>query len=117
MTDAEMLLKVKDNMKLKTDDYNLTISDIIVSARTYCNLRANSLPPELEPFVRKKTKGIVDYEAANGSGYVQEVQSIKEGDGTINWAQTDGNTRASIYTLTDSDKKALKKFRRVGGYA
>ena len=66
--------------------------------------------------IRKKVKGILDYEAANGTGYHPEIASIKEGDGSITWAQTDGNTKASIYGLSASDKADLRRHRRLRGY-
>lgn len=115
MTKEEMLLKVKSNLKLKDDTQDLAISDVIQDTCTYCNLQ-NRLPEEMEPIIRRKVKTIMDYEAANGAGYAREIQSIKEGDGTITYAQTDGNTRATIYGLGREDKAQLRRFRRLKGY-
>lgn len=115
MTKEEMLLKVRSNLKLKDDTQDLTISDVIQDACTYCNLQSR-LPEEMEPIIRRKVKAIMDYEAANGTGYAREIQSIKEGDGTITYAQTDGNTRATIYGLGSNDKAQLRRFRRLKGY-
>ena len=70
----------------------------------------------VEPVIRKKVKGILNYEEANGTGYHPEVASIKEGDGSITWVQTDGNTKESIYGLSSSDKAALRRHRRLRGY-
>ena len=114
MDDVQIIERVKANMRLETQDYDVVISDIIQSVKNYCNL--DELPDALEPFVRRKTKRIVDYEAVNGPGYTQEIASIKEGDGSITWALTDGNTKASIYGLSESDKKGLRRHRRVRGY-
>ena len=83
----------------------------------YCNRPIDCIPDELEPVLRKKVKGIIDYEAAVGTGFNPEVASIKEGDGSITWAQTEGNTKASIYELNDSDKRTLRRHRRLRGYA
>jgi hypothetical protein len=116
MTSEEMKALIKKNLDLQDDNRDLLISDVILDIRTYCYL-PEYLPEDLEPFARKKVKGIIDYEAANGSGYLPEVASIKEGDGSITWAQTEGNTKASIYGLSESDKTFLRRFRRLRGYA
>lgn len=113
---SEMLETVEKNLKLGAGEYGLLISDVILSVCDYCNLDQSCIPDILEPVIRKKVKGILDYEAANGTEYRPEVASIKEGDGSITWAQTDGNTKASIYGLSDSDKAALRRHRRLRGY-
>lgn len=117
MTKSEMVTMIKHNLILADGTCELAISDAVLMVCSYCNIPMNDIPEELEPFIRKKVKGILDYEAVNGTGYQPEVASIKEGDGSITWAQTDGNTKASIYGLSDSDKKDLRRFRRLRGYA
>ncbi len=117
MDKDKMLNTIKTNLRLETADYDLMISDIILLACDYCNIPTDCIPDGLEPMLRKKAKGIIDYEAAVGVGYRPEVASIKEGDGSITWAQTEGNTKASIYGLNESDKKALRQYRRLRGYA
>lgn len=116
MTAAEMQKAVESNLGLYPGEKELLVSDVILSVCDYCNLHPERIPDVLEPVVRKKVKGIIDYEAANGSGYHPEVASLKEGDGTITWAQTEGNTKASIYELNASDKAALRRHRRLRGY-
>lgn len=116
MTADEMAEQVKANLRLEDGSRDQTISDIILAVCDYCNLLLDGIPEMLEPFVRKKVKGIMDYEAEKGSGYQPEISSIKEGDGTITWSQTEGNTRASIFGLSDSDKSVLKRYRRLRGY-
>ena len=116
MTASEMMEMVKKNLKIEDDSQDLVISDVILAVCDYCNLSQECIPEILEPVIRKKIKGIMDYEAANGTGYQPEVASIKEGDGSITWAQTEGNTKASIYGLSDSDKTALRRHRRLRGY-
>jgi len=116
MNESEMIKKVKDNLPSGDDAGDLIISDIILAVCDYCNLHPDSIPDRLEPFIRKKAKGIFDYEMVNGSGFVPEVQSIKEGDGSITWAQTAGNTKETIYGLSEADKAALRKHRRLRGY-
>lgn len=96
MTSEAMVNRIKDNLQLQTRDYDLQIEDMVILVCDYCNLSQECIPDILEPIIRRKIKGIVDYEAANGTGYQPEVASIKEGDGTITWAQTEGNTKASI---------------------
>lgn len=116
MTSMEMMERVRDNLRLDTADFDLRISDVIHDVCDYCNLNMQCIPDILEPVIRKKVKGIIDYEAANGTGYRPEVASIKDGDGSITWAQTEGNTKVSIYGLSDSDKAALRRHRRLRGY-
>lgn len=113
----QMVLDIKAGLRIGTEDYDLVIGDLIQEACDYCNLSLECIPAGLEPIVRKKAKGIIDYERVMGTGYHQEVSSIKEGDGSITWAQTEGNTRAGIYNLTETDKKALRRYRRLRGYA
>lgn len=117
MSKDEMLDTVKMNLRLKTEDHDLMISDMIQLVCGYCSIPLDDIPEELEPFIRRKAKGIMDYEVVRGPGFNPEVASIKEGDGSITWAQTDGNTKASIYGLNESDKQALRRFRRLRGYA
>ena len=117
MSSKEMLQIVKQNLRLDTEDHDMMISDIILTVCDYCNLNPGCIPDILEPFVRKKVKGIIDYEAAEGTEYNPEIASIKEGDGSITWAQTEGNTKASIYGLSESDKAGLRRHRRLRGYA
>lgn len=117
MTTSEIMGTVKNNLGIQDDKSDLLISDVILMVCDYCNLEPDCIPDILEPFVRKKAKGIIDYEAAEGTGYNPEIASIKEGDGSITWAQTDGNTKASIYGLSESDKAGLRRHRRLRGYA
>lgn len=117
MNHIEMLQAVKINLRLETNDHDMTISDMILNVCDYCNLDPDCIPDILEPFIRKKVKGIIDYEASEGSGFNPEIASIKEGDGSITWAQTEGNTKASIYGLSESEKANLRRHRRLRGYA
>nr|DAE60948.1 MAG TPA: head to tail adaptor [Caudoviricetes sp.]DAJ58322.1 MAG TPA: head to tail adaptor [Bacteriophage sp.] len=116
MTFSEMLETVEKNLELAAGEHKLLISDVIRMVCDYCNLSENCIPDILEPVIRKKVKGILNYEEANGTGYHPEVASIKEGDGSITWVQTDGNTKESIYGLSSSDKAALRRHRRLRGY-
>lgn len=116
MTKSEMAALVKKNLEIQDDIRDLAISDSIRMVCSYCNIPVDQIPEELEPFIRKKVKGILDYEAANGTGYQPEVASIKEGDGSITFAQSEGNTKTSIYGLNDSDKNVLRRYRRLRGY-
>lgn len=117
MTKSEMAALVKQNLDICGSIRDLAISDVILAVCSYCNIPSDGIPEELEPFIRRKVKGILDYEAANGTGFNPEVASIKEGDGTITWAQTEGNTKASIYGINESDRQTLRRYRRLKGYA
>lgn len=116
MTSEKMLAQIRECLGIKDDTQDTMISDVILEVCDYCNLSPEHIPDALELFVRKKAKGIIDYEDAVGTGYQPEVAAIKEGDGSITWAQTDGNTKASIYGLSETDKRALRRHRRLRGY-
>ena len=111
-----MLIAVKNNLKLQDDTRDLDISDVILSICDYCNLDPDCLPELLEPVIRKKVKGIIDYEAVKGTGYQQDISAIKEGDGSITYATGGSNGRDGIYGLSDADKSSLRRFRRLRGY-
>lgn len=116
MTFSEMLEKVKSNLKIKDDTRDLSISDVILEVCDYCNLDQEKLPERLEPFIRKKVKDAMDYEAVKGTGYQQDIASIKEGDGSITYATGGSNSREGIYGLSDADKAVLRRYRRLRGY-
>lgn len=110
MTIEEMLVKVKENLKIQDDGKDLLITDVIQECLNYCNLKEP--PVELEPFIRRKVKTILDYEVEFGSNAVFDVKSIKEGDTSITY-NTDEVSRETIYGLSDKDKQALMRFRRL----
>ena len=66
----------------------------------------------MEPFIRRKVKTIIDYEAETGGNSVFDVTSIKEGDTSITY-NTDEVSRETIYGLSEKDKQALMRFRRL----
>ena len=115
MTLSEMRETVKENLKLTDDTRDLDISDVIFNVCDYCNLNQNELPELLEPYIRKKVKGIINYETVKGTGYQQDIASIKEGDGSVTYVTGGSNSREGIYGLTDADKTALRRFRRLRG--
>nr|WP_272879136.1 DNA-packaging protein [Clostridium sp. Cult2] len=98
-------------MNIVDDTKDLTIKDVIQDALNYCNLK--ELPIELEPYVRKKVKSIIDYEAENGTTSVFDIKSIKEGDTSITYNVDDKTSKETIYGLSDRDKKTLQQFRRT----
>ncbi len=110
MSIEEMLTKVKSNLKIEDDGKDLIITDVIQECLNYCNLKEP--PVELEPFIRRKVKTIVDYEAETGGNAVFDVTTIKEGDTSITY-NTDKVSRESIYGLSEKDKQALMRFRRL----
>ena len=116
MTFSEMLEKVKSNLETEYCARDLNISDVILSVCDYCNMDQDKLPERLEPFIRKKVKDVMDYEAVKGTGYQQDIASIKEGDGSITYATSGSNSREGIYGLSDADKTALRRYRRLRGY-
>lgn len=106
----EMLELVKERLGIEDDSKDLLIEDVIRECLSYCNLKEP--PAELEPFIRRKVKAIIDYEAETGGNTVFDVKSIKEGDTSITY-NTDEVSRETIYGLSDQDKKTLARFRRL----
>lgn len=116
MNKAELKAAIKGN--LKVDDKDLIISDVIILSAEYCNLDTDYLPDNIEPVIRRKVKSIIDYEAklsANPmlSASIFDVKSVSEGDSSISYNVDDNNSKENIYDLTDADKRALRKFRRL----
>ena len=106
----EMLALVKERLEIEDDSKDLLIEDVIRECLSYCNLKEP--PAELEPFIRRKVKAIIDYEAETGGNTVFDVTSIKEGDTSITY-NTDEVSRETIYGLSEKDKQALMRFRRL----
>ena len=111
MTREELLSKVKENLKLEDDSKDLIISDAIQEVINYCNLKEP--PAELEPFIRKKAQGIMNYEKENGTESVFDVKSIKEGDTSISYFVDKDFSKEAVYGLSKNDKKSLQAFRRL----
>ena len=110
MSIEEMLARVKENLKIHDGSRDLIITDIIQECLNYCNLKEP--PVELEPFIRRKVKAIIDYETETGGSSVFDVTSIKEGDTSITY-NTSEISRETIYGLSEKDKQALMRFRRL----
>lgn len=128
---SALITKVKSNLSIA--DKDLIIEDVIQNVMNYCNLTKYPLevlvamqeltleevyaqveiPAELEPFIRKKVKSIINYEAENGTTTVFDVKSIDEGDTKTTYNVDSSNSKETIYGLSDSDKNILKAFRRT----
>lgn len=111
MTTVELIALVKTKLNITDTTKDLIISDAIQEALNYCNL--TELPDGAEPYIRKKVKGIINYEAENGATSVFDVKSIKEGDTSITYNVDDKTSKETIYGLSDKDKESLRKFRRL----
>ena len=111
MQTEELIEKVKERLNITGTSRDLIISDIIQDAINYCNLI--ELPAELEPWIRKKVQGIINYEAENGTGSVFDITSIREGDTTKTYNVSKDYSRETIYGLSNQDKKTLRNFRRL----
>lgn len=110
MSNEEMLALVKENLEIEDGSKDLIIKDVIQECLSFCNIKEP--PEELEPFIRRKVKTIMDYEAEFGSNAVFDVKSIKEGDTSITY-NTDEVSRETIYGLSDQDKRILAHYRRL----
>lgn len=116
MNKAELEEAIKMNLGIQ--DKNLVISDAITLSLEYCNLSDDNIPPNIEPVIRRKAKSIIEYEAklsANPmlNASIYDVKSISEGDSSISYNVDDNNSKESIYDITEADKRALRKFRRL----
>ncbi len=111
MLAEQMKAKVKENLSIASNDKDLVISDMIQEVLNYCNLP--DPPIELEPFIRKKIQGIINYEAENGTASVFDIKSIKEGDSSITYNVEEKTSKETIYGLSDRDKATLRGFRRL----
>ena len=116
MNKAELEEAIKKNLSIEGD--NLVINDAITLSLEYCNLSDDNIPSNIEPVIRRKVKSIIEYEAKllsnpilNASIY--DVKSISEGDSSISYNIDANNSKESIYDLSEADKRALRKFRRL----
>jgi hypothetical protein len=106
----ELITLVKTNLKITDNAKDLTIADVIQEALNYCNL--TELPKETEPYIRKKVKGVINYEAENGTASVFDIKSIKEGDTNTTY-NVEEVSKETVYGLSAKDKESLRKFRRL----
>lgn len=111
MQKEELIAKVKEHLKILDNSKDLIISDVIQEAMNYCNLK--ELPVELEPWVRKKAQGILNYEEENGTGSVFDIKTMKEGDTSITYNVDEKTSKETVYGLSNEDKKRLREFRRL----
>ena len=111
MSNDEMIALVKTNLGLTDDTKDLIISDVIQNALNHCNLK--ELPAEAEPYIRRKTRTVINYEVENGTGAASDVKSIREGDTTITYNVDDSFSIETVYGLSPKDKQALQAFRRT----
>ena len=111
MQDQDFIALVMANLGFEDNTHKLMIEDMMQEVKNYCNLQ--ELPASLEPFVRKKAKGIIAYEKDNGTDAVFDVKSIKEGDTSITYNVDDKTSKETVYGLTDRDKHILNEFRRL----
>ena len=110
MTNEALIALVKQRLEITDRGRDLDISDLITEVLEYCNL--TELPEALEPWLRKKVKTIINYEAENGADSVFDVKSLHEGDTTTNY-NVDQVSRETIYGLSEADKSVLRRYRRL----
>lgn len=130
---AELITKVKNKLSITDGSRDTTISDVTQEVVNFCNLTKYPLdvlaemdgitvdaeyakieiPFELEPFIRKKVQGIINYEAENGTTSVFDVKSVKEGDTSITYNVDDKISKETVYGLSSKDKECLRRFRRL----
>lgn len=111
MLTEQLISKVKENLNITGDEKNLTISDVIQEVMDFCYL--TELPDSLEPFIRRKVQGVINYEAENGTTSSFDIKSIKEGDSSITYNIDEKTSKERIYGLSDRDKSTLRRFRRL----
>jgi hypothetical protein len=111
LTKEETITLVKTHLSISTNTRDQLISDIWQNAVNYLNTKG--LPEELEPMVRTKVKGIIDYETQFGDGNVIDVTSQTEGKCSWTYALTADSSRNGIYNFNTSDFNQLNLFRKV----
>lgn len=117
MDKATTIATVKANLNITGTDRDLLIGDIWQNVVSYINWKDNEgsyvMPDELEPLVRAKTKGVIDYETAFGSGNVIDVVSQTEGECSWTFNVSGASSRDSIYGFSNSDFGRLNMFRKL----
>jgi len=108
---TELVALVKENLNISDTTKDLIIGDVIQEALNYCNLA--ELHVEIEPYIRKKVKSIVNYETENGTASSFDIKTIKEGDTSITYNVDESTSKDTVYGLSDKDKKSLQVFRRT----
>ncbi|MDF2907470.1 MAG: Bacteriophage family, putative packaging [Herbinix sp.] len=108
MLSVDLIKLVKANLKITNTSRDLDISDLILEAQSFCNIA--ELPATLEPWLRKKVKTIINYEAESGTDAVFDVKSIHEGDTTTTY-NVDQVSKETIYGLSEADKAILRRYR------
>ncbi|MFA9376234.1 MAG: hypothetical protein ACERKZ_05695 [Lachnotalea sp.] len=111
MTTEEMVTEVKKNLNITGIERDIDIKDICQTVLNYCNL--TDLPLELEQFIRKKVKSIINYEVENGTTNVFDIKSVSVGDTSYTYNVDSNLSKETIYGLSISDKNTLKQFRRI----
>lgn len=111
MTVEETVALVKEHLSITDTKKDLLIKDRINDVLNYCNL--SEIPERLEPFIRKKTKAVIDYESFAGTQSVFDVKSQTEGESSWSYNVSEDNCKDTIYGLSEKDKKELKPFRRL----
>ena len=112
MTKEQLKILVKANLTIEDENKDLIINDAIALAGEYCNI--TEFPDAIEPVIRRKVKNIIDYESnSTVNGSIFDVKSITEGDSSITYNVDEKHSKDTIYDLSETDKRALKKFRRL----
>lgn len=100
---------VKARLDIADTSRDLLISDIYDNAIGYMNLP--ELPNELEPLIRAKVQGIMNYEAQFGEGNMLDVTAQTEGKCSWTYNINGDNCREGIYGFTTRDFQQLKRYR------
>ncbi len=111
MDKATTIATVKANLNITGTDRDLLIGDIWQNTVNYIN--QEGVPEELEPFIRAKTKGVIDYETSFGTGQVLDVASQTEGECSWTYNVSGTSSRDSVYGFSTSDFGKLNAFRKL----
>lgn len=117
MDKATTIATVKTNLNISGTDRDLLIGDIWQNTTDYINWFDDGgnqvIPINLEPFVRAKTKGVIDYETAFGAGQVLDIASQTEGECSWTYNVSGTSSRDAIYGFSSSDFGKLNLFRKL----
>lgn len=129
---SDLITSVKTKLSISDTSRDQQIDDLINDMLVYTNITKYpieylaeldeitveeeyakiEIPIELEPYVRKKLKSIIDYEALNGTSAVYDLKSITAGD-TFKTYNVDKVSKETVYGISEGDKKMLNPFRRL----
>lgn len=111
LTQDAALRLIKQNLVIVGNERDILIRDCWQNAVNYLN--TGELPAELEPLIRAKVKGVMDYEAEFGEGQVLDISSQTEGKCSWTYNVSPESCRDTVYGFSPKDFAQLNNYRRL----